>query len=110
MPRRSPDVFRPLGTIWDIPEPAWERTKPIVDEPCPQKPAGRPHIDFRAALNGIIYRVRTSCQWNHLPREFGDDSSVHRWFQRWTASPHRDGGAARAIRPEHPRLRLPGNS
>ena len=26
--------------------------------------------------------MRTSCQWNHLPKVFGDDSSVHRWFQR----------------------------
>jgi len=87
MPRRSPDVFRPLGTIWEIPEPAWQRTKSILDELYPQKPVGRPRIDFRPALNGIIYRMRTSCQWNHLPREFGDDSSVHRWFQRWV----RDG-------------------
>ena len=27
--------------------------------------------------------MRTGCQWNVLPREFGDDSSVHRTFQRW---------------------------
>jgi transposase len=29
--------------------------------------------------------MRTGCQWNHLPKEFGDDSSVHRTFQRWEA-------------------------
>ncbi|MBP8645661.1 MAG: IS5 family transposase, partial [Syntrophobacteraceae bacterium] len=34
-------------------------------------------------LNTILYRIRTGVQWNHLPREFGDDSTVHRWFQRW---------------------------
>jgi len=27
--------------------------------------------------------MRTGCQWNHLPKTFGDDSSVHRWFQTW---------------------------
>src|SRR4051794_32694329 len=27
--------------------------------------------------------MRTGCQWNALPAQFGDDSSVHRWFQRW---------------------------
>ena len=37
----------------------------------------------RAALNGIIYQMRSGCQWNHLPEQFGDDSSVHRTFQRW---------------------------
>lgn len=27
--------------------------------------------------------MRSGCQWNKLPKEFGDDSTVHRWFQRW---------------------------
>jgi len=27
--------------------------------------------------------MRTGCQWNALPKAFGDDSSVHRTFQRW---------------------------
>jgi putative transposase len=31
--------------------------------------------------------MRTGCQWNYLPERFGDDSTVHRWFQRW----NRDG-------------------
>ena len=35
------------------------------------------------ALDGIIYEMRTGCQWNVLPKVFGDDSSVHRTFQRW---------------------------
>src|SRR5262249_7930659 len=27
--------------------------------------------------------LRTGCQWNRLPREYPDDSTVHRRFQRW---------------------------
>jgi transposase len=34
-------------------------------------------------LDGVIYRMRSGVQWNHLPKEFGDDASVHRTFQRW---------------------------
>jgi transposase len=44
---------------------------------------GRGRIDPRAALNGILYQIRSGGQWNHLPEEFGDNSSVHRTFQRW---------------------------
>ena len=40
-------------------------------------------IDQRKALEGIIYRARTGCQWSHLPAEFGDDVSVHPTMQRW---------------------------
>ena len=39
--------------------------------------------DQRKALDGVIYRMRSGVQWNQLPKEFGDDSSVHRTFQRW---------------------------
>ena len=34
-------------------------------------------------LDGIIFRMRSGCQWNRLPRELGDDSTIHRTFQRW---------------------------
>jgi hypothetical protein len=27
--------------------------------------------------------LRTGCQWNRLPRQFGDDSTVHRHVQQW---------------------------
>jgi len=83
MPRKKRAVVVTLETIWEIPEPAWERLKGILDEMYPPAPVGRPRIDFRKAIDGIIFRMRTSCQWNHLPKVFGDDSSVHRWFQRW---------------------------
>lgn len=51
--------------------------------PPPKSHGGRPHIDVRAASNGIIFRLRSGCPWNKLPEQFGDESSLHRWFQRW---------------------------
>jgi putative transposase len=40
-------------------------------------------MDLRRVLNGLIFRLRTSCQWNKLPVCFGDDSTGHRHFQPW---------------------------
>ena len=72
-----------FDTIWEVPDGLWAEVKRVLDELDPPKTTGRPRIDGRRALNGIIYRLRTSCQWNHLPEKFGSDSSVHRTFQRW---------------------------
>jgi putative transposase len=34
----------------------------------PAKPGGRPRAtDMRRLLDGLFYRVRTGCQWRHLP-------------------------------------------
>jgi putative transposase len=70
-------------TIWQVPDELWARLQPLLTELDPPKPTGRKRIDPRAALDAIIFRLRSGCQWNHLPAEFPDDSSVHRTFQRW---------------------------
>src|SRR3954452_2662241 len=84
-PRRKAKKARPLGTIWEIPDALWEKILPILREFWPKKPTGRRTADWRAALNGIIFRMRTGCQWEQLPRKFGPKSTVHDWFQRWNA-------------------------
>jgi putative transposase len=72
-----------LPTIWEVSDDLWERIQILIDEYDPPKPTGRKRENARKILNGIIYRFRTGCQWNHLPEKYGDDSTVHRTFQRW---------------------------
>lgn len=72
-----------LDPIREVPDEMWAEIKKVLEELDPPNRTGRPRVDGRQALNGIIYRLRTSCQWGHLPEKFGSDSSVHRTFQRW---------------------------
>ena len=77
---------KPLPTIWQVPDALWEKiVLPILLEFDPPKPKGRPRADQRRCLDAIIYRARSGCQWNYLPKEFGDDATVHRTLQRWEA-------------------------
>ncbi len=55
-----------LDTIWEVPDGLWAEIKRVLDQLDPPKKTGRPRIDGRRALNGIIYRLRTSCQWKVL--------------------------------------------
>jgi putative transposase len=68
-------------TIWEIPDDVWPLIQTIWDEHSPAKPKGHRRVDLRRVLNGIIFRLRTGCQWNQLPTQFGDDSTVPRHFQ-----------------------------
>lgn len=72
-----------LDTIWEVDDELWAIIAPILVAFWPRKRRGRPPACWRGCLNGVIYQMRTGCQWNKLPKEFGDDSTVHRWFQRW---------------------------
>ena len=74
-----------LPTIWEVPEELWEIFQHLLDKYDPPNKKGRKRIDPRKAFDGMIYRMRTGGQWNHLPERFGDDASVHRTQQRWEA-------------------------
>ncbi len=82
---RTKKTIEPLPTIWEVNDELWSIIQALLDDLDPPAPTGRPRTGEREALDGIIYQMRSGCQWNHLPRQFGDDSSVHRALQRWIA-------------------------
>jgi len=76
---------RTLPTIWELPDELWARIEPILAEHYPPAVTGRPRANLRRVLDGVIFRLRSGCQWNQLPERFGSDSTVHGWFQRFAA-------------------------
>jgi putative transposase len=82
---RRKKTYEPLATIWEVNDPLWAIIQPILDDLDPPAKTGRPRTGQREALNGIIHQMRSGAQWNQLPEQFGDDSSVHRTMQRWIA-------------------------
>jgi putative transposase len=82
---RKKKTVEPLPTIWEVNDELWSILQEILDELDPPARTGRPRTGQREALNGIIYQMRSGVQWNRLPKQFGDDSSVHRTMQRWIA-------------------------
>lgn len=53
---------KPLPTIWRVPDELWEIIEPILAEHDPPKSTGRPRVDQRAALDAVIFRMRSGCQ------------------------------------------------
>ena len=72
-----------LPTIWEVPDDLWEQIHPVILEMDPPRTTGRKRVDPGRMLDGIVFRMRSGCQWNRLPRELGGDSTIHRTFQRW---------------------------
>ena len=79
MARRKPR----LPTLWEVPDELWERIEPLMEALDPPKQTGRKRVDRRRVMDGIIFRLRTGCQWNHIPSVYGDDSTIHRYFHHW---------------------------
>src|SRR2546426_11242431 len=74
---------RRLRTIWRLPDELWVELHPLLPSEKPPGTPGRPVVPFRRVVDGILYVLRTGCQWNALPREYGSSSTCHRRFQAW---------------------------
>ena len=81
-----------VPTVWRVPDEMWNRIAVLfpIDEFLPT--GGRRWLPPRRVLDGVLYVLRTGCQWKAVPREFGAGSTVHRRFQRWV-----DAGCFAAI-------------
>ncbi len=66
-----------------IPQELWELIEPIIPPDPPHPRGGRPRVEARRILGGIVYRLRTGCQWQAIPRHFAPGPTVHRRFQEW---------------------------
>ena len=63
-----------LATIWELPDELWGRVEPILKRRYPAARTGRPRADLRRVLDGVIFRMRSGCQWNRMPKPYGDDA------------------------------------
>ncbi len=78
---------------WEVSEEFWKRVEPLVpprpvrtkNKKYSRKPGGgRKPMDARRVFEGIVYILRTGCQWKALSKErFGSASSIHKYFQIW---------------------------
>ena len=66
--------MKPLVT-----DEVWEAVAPLLPRRRPQPKGGRPWVDDRAVLNGILYVLRTGIPWKLLPTELGWGSGVTCW-------------------------------
>ena len=82
---RSPKDNNSLPTIRRIPDELWDEFKKILPKEKPPKTVGRPIVPYRNVLDGILYILRTGCQWKMLPKEYGSGSVCHRRFQEWNS-------------------------
>ena len=59
----------------------WELIRPLLPRPRrrSRRKGGRPPVDDRAALAGIVFVLRTGIPWESLPAEMGCGSGMTCW-------------------------------
>ena len=72
----------------DLTDEQWTLIEPFLPQSkSGTRRGGRPPCERRVIVNGILYLVRSGCQWRMLPRDFGPWPTVHHYYRLW----RRDG-------------------
>ena len=58
----------------------WELIRDVFPNPAA---TGRPPVDPRYMIDGILWRLRTGSPWRDLPEEFGPWKTVYNHFDKW---------------------------
>jgi transposase len=73
-----------MGHRGELTDQEWERLEPLL--PAEKPRTGRPNVDHRWIINGILWRERTGAPWRDLPERYGPWSTVYSRFWRWRAA------------------------
>lgn len=71
-----------------IDDELWALVHPLLPPHAPHPKGGRPFVDDRAALTGIVFVLRSGIPWEMLPGELGCGSGVTCWrrLRDWQAA------------------------
>ena len=51
----------------------------------PTDTLGKPRVDDRRAISGIIYVLQSDCRWKDAPSDYGRWKTLYNRFVRWAA-------------------------
>ena len=68
----------------DLTDEQWAIVQPLIPQPPRRADGrGRPRIDNRQILNGILWIMRTGAPWKDMPERYPSYQTCHRRFQEW---------------------------
>ncbi|WNE97110.1 IS5 family transposase [Streptomyces luomodiensis] len=73
----------------ELTDQEWELLAPLI----PRAATGRPRVEDRQVVNGMVYKIRTGISWRDLPERYGPWKTVYTRFRRYAL----DGVFTRAL-------------
>ena len=69
----------------DVTDDQWARLEPLLREGDVVGPGRPATVPLREIVNALLYIKQTGCPWRYLPHDLPARSTVHYYFEKWTA-------------------------
>jgi transposase len=71
----------------DLTDEQWEVVRPFIPVPFKRTDGrGRPKVEDRKILDGILWVMRTGASWHDLPDKYPPYQTCHCYFQQWRSA------------------------
>jgi len=77
------------ATRWKISDELWSKIEPLLPVPVNTHPrgGGKKRVSYRTVMNGILFVLKTGCQWKALDATgICSGSTAHVRFQEWVTA------------------------
>ncbi|WP_018908120.1 transposase, partial [Salinispora arenicola] len=69
-----------VGRRYELSDVEWEALSRYLPSAVT---GGRPRVDDRRILNGIVWKIRAGAAWRDVPARYGSWQSIYTRFRRW---------------------------
>ena len=69
-----------MADLFWLSDEAWE----ALDPHLPHGKPGKPRVDDRRVISGILFVLKTGCRWRDVPPEYGPATTVYNRYNRWS--------------------------
>ena len=80
------EAMKAKTTRWKISDKLWSKIEPLLPVPVNTHPrgGGKKRVPYRTVMNGILFVLKTGCQWKALDATgICSGSTAHARFQEW---------------------------
>lgn len=69
-----------MARLFWLSDRAWASLEPHL----PRGKPGKPRVDDRRVISGILHVLKTGCRWRDVPPEYGPPTTIYNRFNRWS--------------------------
>ena len=70
-----------MAQLYWLSDQAWAAIEPHLPRGLP----GKPRVDDRRVISGILHVLKTGCRWRDVPAAFGPPTTIYNRFTRWSS-------------------------
>jgi transposase len=69
-----------MAHLFWLSDQAWAAIEPHLPRGLP----GKPRVDDRRVISGILHVLKTGCRWRDVPSAYGPPTTIYNRFTRWS--------------------------